>query len=469
MKELNFLHPITITLMLLIFPICINAQSRSWDGGAGTESWHDAMNWNPDGMPTAEEVIELPMGIGTVQINSNAFAHAITLQSGTQLIVNVGGHLMVDGASNGVGVNVFSGAILRIDGAVTITGSGITSDALKNAGQTQVAGVLSITGPTHFSGIYNVATGTLNNSGTGQITISETTPNGIENLGEMENIGTIMINNVSDNGIYNHGNTASFNNAGTLQITQAGDNGIYNANESSFLNYFLLTIDNIGGFGIKNESALFVQFDRALLEIGQSATIVGAAIVNTSNGSDLNFFNDGHIKIGEGAQVGSSAVIQASAGLMSNGACGLIQIYTTNVTNIQTDDRSFLTNNGVFITNGTPNNATLNNDDGIIYNLGSGTFPAETNGTIENNLPTTTDWTGCGFSSDWNNPNNWLLKELPTATQSVQIPNPTRGQSVGSSIFPQLSSGTVNIRSLFVNSAAAFTIGTNAALNIDGQ
>ncbi|MBI4811147.1 MAG: hypothetical protein HY800_06875, partial [Ignavibacteriales bacterium] len=53
---------------------------KTWDGGAGTTSWGDDLNWNPDGVPTSIHDINLD-GAYTVEVNVAAFCNSFTLNN----------------------------------------------------------------------------------------------------------------------------------------------------------------------------------------------------------------------------------------------------------------------------------------------------------------------------------------------------------------------------------------------------
>src|SRR5262245_9149779 len=68
--------------------------TKTWDGGAGTLSWHDANNWNPDGVPgPADDVsidvagtITVTYSTGTTTINSLACEENLTFTGGTLIV-----------------------------------------------------------------------------------------------------------------------------------------------------------------------------------------------------------------------------------------------------------------------------------------------------------------------------------------------------------------------------------------------
>lgn len=70
---------------------------KTWDGGAGTNNWGDAANWNVDGVPTATDNVELTGG-NTININVAAVTKNLLLSnSGLVLTIRSGNALTVSG------------------------------------------------------------------------------------------------------------------------------------------------------------------------------------------------------------------------------------------------------------------------------------------------------------------------------------------------------------------------------------
>ena len=70
---------------------------KTWDGGAGTNNWGDANNWNPDGVPAPTDNVNLT-GANTIDINVAATTNYLTLgNTGLILTVNSGKSLAVSG------------------------------------------------------------------------------------------------------------------------------------------------------------------------------------------------------------------------------------------------------------------------------------------------------------------------------------------------------------------------------------
>ena len=105
---------------------------KTWDGGAGTNNWGDANNWNTNGVPTAMENVDLS-GANTININVAATTNYITLNNaGLVLTINAGKSLVVSGGltltsgtlNTAAAFPTVAGAIDVSGGTVGFTGSG---------------------------------------------------------------------------------------------------------------------------------------------------------------------------------------------------------------------------------------------------------------------------------------------------------------------------------------------------------
>jgi len=126
----------------------------SWDGGAGTSNWGDALNWSNDTVPDNSTDVALNLGSPTtINVNGTFSTKNLTIGSNTTLnfgsgILNVNGNYI---QSNGT-VNINTGS-LNVTGASTIT-SGTTNI---NSGTYVSTGAFTVNGGTLANG-----TGTLN-------------------------------------------------------------------------------------------------------------------------------------------------------------------------------------------------------------------------------------------------------------------------------------------------------------------
>ncbi|MEX0736808.1 MAG: hypothetical protein WD182_05150, partial [Bacteroidota bacterium] len=81
--------------------------TKTWDGGALTINWGDANNWNPDGVPTSGDNVDLT-GADTIEVNVAATANSLLLNNADLLLtilfgnsITVSGNLtMADGTLN---------------------------------------------------------------------------------------------------------------------------------------------------------------------------------------------------------------------------------------------------------------------------------------------------------------------------------------------------------------------------------
>ena len=71
--------------------------TKTWDGGAATNNWGDANNWNPNGVPTASDDVSLT-GANTINVNVAASTNDMTLNNaGLTLTINSSQSLTVTG------------------------------------------------------------------------------------------------------------------------------------------------------------------------------------------------------------------------------------------------------------------------------------------------------------------------------------------------------------------------------------
>jgi hypothetical protein len=110
-----------ITLIIAnLFLVSSAFGQKTWDGGASTNNWGDANNWNPNGLPAITDAVTL-INNTTVNVTANASCASITFPSTN---------------SNNITLNINTGITLSVTGAVTInrgnnglntlaTGSGI--------------------------------------------------------------------------------------------------------------------------------------------------------------------------------------------------------------------------------------------------------------------------------------------------------------------------------------------------------
>ncbi|MCX7987538.1 MAG: hypothetical protein N2662_11430, partial [Bacteroidales bacterium] len=77
-------------LFFAFFSILTYGQ-KTWDGGAGTNNWGDANNWNPDGVPTAAQTVTITQAV-TINVNVNANCASLTFNANlNNITINIQG------------------------------------------------------------------------------------------------------------------------------------------------------------------------------------------------------------------------------------------------------------------------------------------------------------------------------------------------------------------------------------------
>ncbi len=132
---------------------------KTWDGGAATNNWSDGDNWNPNGVPTSTDDVNLS-GAVTVDIDTDAEANSMTVNNG------------------GLVVNILSGQSLTLSGNLSLTGGtfNTAADFPTVTGTTNISG--GTVGFTVSSGNQNVPALSYNNltfSGGGTRTLASGT------------------------------------------------------------------------------------------------------------------------------------------------------------------------------------------------------------------------------------------------------------------------------------------------------
>lgn len=143
----------------------------SWDGGAGTNSWHDAANWSGDVLPGAGDDVVIDAGPASLTVvhsqNIVSFVRTITSTRGVSLSggtiapsvswAQSGPFLMSGGTITGVG-NVYVRAGMTWSGG-TMTGAGRT--IIDPSGVAKVTGTVTIAREVYVDGVLTWQDGNL--------------------------------------------------------------------------------------------------------------------------------------------------------------------------------------------------------------------------------------------------------------------------------------------------------------------
>ena len=174
---------------------------KTWDGGAGTNNWGDANNWNPDGVPISTDDVSLA-GANTIDVNVAGVCNNLTLNNASLLLT------------------VKSGNSLTVSGNFTVTTGTLNTEAAFPA----VTGTTTLTagtvGYTASSGSQTVAVQNYVNlviSGGGTKTLAGTiTPSGNLSVnGGMFDLGSFTANRSSAGGTLTVANGATLKIGGT--------------------------------------------------------------------------------------------------------------------------------------------------------------------------------------------------------------------------------------------------------------
>jgi len=276
---------------------------KTWDGGAHTNNWDDAANWNPDGVPGSNNNVSLTQG-DTINIAGTDSAKSITFNNDTLLVTIQNGHSLVV-----VGDLLFAAGKLNtqsafpsVSGTVSITGgtvgytfagaqtvaaepyyhltlsgSGIKTFA---SGTTQIAGNLTVTGATADATTNST---TVNYNGSGAQSVG---PINYYNL-SLSNAGIKTFGS----GTVGIADTLSISGTASADATTNSTTVDYNGTGGQTvlaINYYHLNLSNSG---IKT-------FASGSTGIAGNLTISGATADATTNATTINYNGPGTQTVG---------------------------------------------------------------------------------------------------------------------------------------------------------------------------
>ena len=283
------------------------AVTKTWDGGASTNNWGDANNWNPNGVPASTDVIELT-GANTIDINVaavgmdlylNNASLTLTVKSGQSL--TVGGNLAIaSGTLNTeasfptvTGTTTINGGTVgytAASGSQTVAAKSYVNLTISGGGTKTLAGTITPTGNLSVNGgTLDLSTYTANRStGGGTLTVANGATLKIGGTGTLPS-------NYSTHSI---GATSTVEFAGTTTSV-----GALNSSQ----NYGNLTISGSGVVG----SASFAV--ATALSVGSGGSFIPTAgTVTMNNGSSIS--NSGTLTF-QGLTIAASATVTTSSKL----------------------------------------------------------------------------------------------------------------------------------------------------------
>ncbi len=181
----NAMTPVTLAGPPGAFRLLVPGGPFTWDGGAGTFNWTDALNWSTDTVPTAADVVTIPelAGTATITIGSGAQAvKSLVIAGNDTLSILTGGSLDATNASSAAnGTLSIAGGSLLGTGAWTVRNLSFNGGTMGAGGTVTLAagGTSTISGSVTLDRAL-VSTGTLTLSaptvgGSGSLTSQGTT------------------------------------------------------------------------------------------------------------------------------------------------------------------------------------------------------------------------------------------------------------------------------------------------------
>jgi hypothetical protein len=333
----------------------LTAATVTWDGGAGTSSWTDAMNWDTDALPTSSDDVDL--NGATVVLSANTTVQRVYAGGSSNLTINSGVTLTISGfAGNDDGLEVQTSATLTNNGTIAISNintSSTDADGLYSKGMFTNNGTISVDG-TGQHGIY-LQGGTFINGAAGTITVT--------NVGQGDS---------GADGIYaddNGGVGSTLNNNGTITVTMTGaDDGMY-VNDGSVVNNFV-TI-TLGG--TNNDNGIRID-DAGIFNNNAGATFT----INTTPDDQLfldntaAFNNKGAVNLNNAADVG---LYVTDDGVFTNDTTGAVNIMSPSNYAVQIDannNTANIVNHGAINVTGGSNDGVRMQEMGVFNNMATG-------------------------------------------------------------------------------------------------
>jgi len=309
-------------MKILVTFLCLVATSYSygatvtWDGGAGTDNWGDANNWDTNALPDIFDDVVIPFQ-ENVNMNINASIQSLSLAGQNIFITNSTSTLSLSGVKNfaielvnfseirnngsihisnfdGTGIKLNAGSILRSTGGIEIktisNGHGIDNRGTVeiNSGYLLIEEVVT----SGFQGILNDGSGDLLNNA--RISINDVNGAGIKNDGIFNtttNTDSLMISNTVSNGIENYGDFNNNTNALVMISHVTNDHGILSSPTSSGFGMF-----NDGRIEISHttddaiECRLIVNTDSIIIDsisMGHGINLIDS-LFNSASGGIMN-------------------------------------------------------------------------------------------------------------------------------------------------------------------------------------
>ncbi|MEL6988210.1 MAG: hypothetical protein AAGK97_10300, partial [Bacteroidota bacterium] len=238
----------------------------------------------------------------------------------------------------------------------------------------------------------------------------------------------------------------TFTNNGTLNCADADFDGVLVDDGSSFINKGAFIVSENGApirAGISCFGCARIENDGGAIEINHVDLYPIYTEFNNASDRIVNK-NGGEIKLQLDSPLGSNTVavfITNETGGLQNDACS--KLYLGNNVRLTGVSNTFY--DGLIVSYSNLN-SVIDNNDGIIYQIGDGTFSASSgSGSVSNEEACI--WTGC-IDNNWEKDINWTITK-PKSTDRAIIPQTDND--------PILSTNQ-NIQSLIVEENASLTL-----------
>ena len=282
--EKILLYKILFFSILLFFVLATSHQSKAqktWDGGAGTNNWGDANNWNFNTVPTAAEPVVINNATNvTINVNVPAVCSSITLEGNPRnrtISINAGQSLTVSGAFTfGATTADNRSQTLAVNDGVFTCDSVVMANSTNNRNRTNritiSTGTATVNGNITMNGAANENYITFTNNGTLNVTGDIGTGGTIT-----ANSGTINISGAFSPITYN-------SNTGTVNYNRAGNQNIGN------YTYYNLTTSGSGTKTLTNATAVNqnLTMNGGVISLGNNNLTVAGDIQTASSFSNTN-------------------------------------------------------------------------------------------------------------------------------------------------------------------------------------
>ncbi len=322
----------------------LQSQTVKWKGGAAIDpsGWAVGANWDGGMVPALSNDVVIPATANhpVLRTGTNAEAKSLTIEQNASMLLENNSVITIKGAAV-YGIDnrgaVENGGTINIDntashGLFNGSGSAFTNSAILNVGQLE--------GNIQGVGVYN--TSVFSNEGDGNISIDNTSSDGINNTGNASftNDATLHIGNNGGVNRYGINNAKSFTNAGNglIHIDNVNVDGIRNTSSGSFSNGGNISIGQNGGnitrYGISNA---------LLFENTGQINIENTGSYGLNNLGDFSNTVAGNMSMGN---TGSFALYNSPAGTFTNESVLYIGQSLSNIDGVGIYNENELLNRG---------------------------------------------------------------------------------------------------------------------------